>query len=72
MKNKLILIAGILTLTFYPTVSFAESNNFEVPMSITPENNITIYQYKSINGKMHKRLWSVSYNRWVDSSWTLV
>lgn len=35
-------------------------------------SNQTVYQFKKINGKLYKRLWSVTFNRWEEPYWTPV
>lgn len=40
-------------------------DNVAVPYSET-----TGYKYKYINGVKYKRLWSYTYNRWIDKGWT--
>lgn len=40
-------------------------DNVAVPYSET-----TGYKYKYINGVKYKRLWSYTYNRWIDKDWT--
>lgn len=37
---------------------------------IQPRVNITGYKYMTLNGIRYKRLWSYTYNRWEDPTWT--
>ena len=38
---------------------------------IQPYSNKTGYKYRIIDGKLYKRLWSYTYNRWEEPRWTL-
>jgi len=40
-------------------------------LEIELRRNITGYIYKIYNGRQWKRLWSYTYNKWVDSYWSL-
>lgn len=78
MKQKFIitLSALFLTITLSPITvsanSYVLSNQTTKELSeIQPQGNITGYIYKIYNGKQWKRLWSYTYNRWVDPEWTL-
>lgn len=52
----------------YPTGQVQAAKSSE----ITPQAEETGYKYKIMNGKQYKRLWSYTYARWIDKSWTLV
>jgi len=41
----------------------------ETPPQITPFAEQTGYRYMYINGYKHKRLWSYTYDRWIDEYW---
>lgn len=66
-----------LLLMVSPQVIFAsnEVNVYETAFqndeAISPRGNITGYIYKIYNGRQWKRLWSYTYNKWVDPEWTL-
>lgn len=77
MKKKLFLTALFLNLSVVPSIippycTFAtKALASEVP-GIQPYTEETGYKYKVINGKLHKRLWSFKYNKWLEPKWTLV
>lgn len=52
------------------TILFSEGTNTSNEV-IIPRGNITGYKYKILNGKQWKRLWSYTYNKWMDAKWTL-
>lgn len=37
---------------------------------IQPYSNQTGYKYKTVNGRLYKRLWSYTYNRWEEPNWS--
>lgn len=39
--------------------------------NVMPYAEVTGYKYKMVNGIIYKRLWSYTYNEWVDSVWHL-
>lgn len=65
----LLLIASPVKYISNYTVS-AKTASATVP-GIQPYSNKTKYIYKMENGKMWKRLWSYTYNRWEKPYWTL-
>lgn len=76
-KNVISLMLLLLVLTTSPLSVFASSESASEPKimttsgTITPYGNITGYKYKILNGRQWKRLWSYTYNKWVDRAWTL-
>jgi len=76
MKKKLFLTALFLTLQIittsipcsHATVKAAATEN----PGIQPYNKKTGYKYKKINGRLYKRLWSFSQNKWLEPEWTPV
>lgn len=77
-KNVISLILLLLVLTTSPHSVFASSESASEPKiittigtTITPYGNITGYKYKILNGRQWKRLWSYTYNKWMDPAWTL-
>lgn len=76
MKKRLLITALLLSLAITPfnqsTINAATTEQTVVPQTIQPRGNQTGYKYKSMNGKLYKRLWSYTYNRWEDPEWTLV
>lgn len=77
MKKKLFLIALFLNLSAVPSI-ISPYDTFttkvlaaEVP-DIQPYYNISGYRYKTINGKLYKRLWSYTDNKWLEPKWTAV
>lgn len=58
----------------------AEANDAEKGVSVQsvsdesglmPLAEETGYKYKVVNGVRYKRLWSYTYNRWIDPAWTI-
>lgn len=74
MKRFFILLLCTLTISIPIT---AEAHTIEQPVAsaadadIRPCANITGYKYKVENGKIYKRLWSYTYNRWEEPYWHL-
>lgn len=55
------------------TVALADETP-EIPVSttesgITPYSEVTGYKYTTFNGVKYKRLWSYTYNHWIDPYW---
>lgn len=75
MKKKLLftlMVAFMSISTLMPAYASALTVDVAPAMSslvITPRIEVTRYYYKTINGKEHKRLWSVTYNHWIDDMW---
>lgn len=77
MKKRILILALLLSLTLAPiNVSASSAVASDGPTAtfpgIQPYGNQTGYKYKILNGKLWKRLWSYTYNRWEDPAWTLV
>ncbi len=79
MKKFLILSFAVLCVSssVFAVSAFAETkqNNpvFESQNNndgIMPYSEDTGYKYKYINGVKYKRLWSYTYERWIDPKWT--
>lgn len=77
MKKKIILTSLFLTLSITSvniipvSPTDIKATAAEVP-SIQPYSENAKYKYKIINGKMHRRLWSYSQNKWLEPNWTPV
>lgn len=77
MKKKLFLTALFLNLSVVPSIispydAFTtKALASEVP-GIQPYAEETGYKYKIIDGKLHKRLWSFKYNKWLEPKCTPV
>lgn len=74
VKKRFLLMLCIFTIAFPAAVS-AQSLSPEVlaedtSPGIQPRVNETGYKYKIIAGKRYKRLWSYTYNRWEEPTWT--
>ena len=79
MKKHISKIAAslILALSFssLPAVALANSNDAAQPLASSfiakdqPDAEETGYFYCYLNGKKYKRLWSYTYNRWIDPYW---
>jgi len=81
MKKFLILSFTVICISanLFAVNTFAETEQ-NIPVfktqnnndsSIMPYSEKTGYKYKTINGLRYKRLWSYTYNRWIDPQWTL-
>lgn len=78
MKRKLKLLVAIASLVLVITVlPFNVYANEITPqtetkeLAIQPRGNITGYIFKIYNGRQWKRLWSYTYNKWIDKDWSL-
>ena len=73
MEIKLLIPILFLLLISAPINTFANTKITYSKTStnhyIQPLSNITGYKYKTENGKVWKRLWSYTYNRWEDPKW---
>lgn len=67
IRNLLIISLAVISLSGFLTVfSFAaepETNNAET--EIVTRAEITEWHYKVVNGVWYKRLWSITYQRWL-------
>lgn len=77
MKKMPFLSLLLLSLMLTPTAVMADNfistaSSMKDTSQIQPYGNITGYKYKTYEGKLWKRLWSYTYNRWEDPNWTLV
>lgn len=77
MRKKLIIgLLSTLVLLSIPPVSVQAAPSIPLttasPQEIQPRGNQTGYKYKTINGKLYKRLWSYTYLRWEEPYWTPV
>lgn len=75
MKKRLLIPIFYLLLTTIHTNTFIDGKITNVTIRnhyIQPYNNTTGYKYKTMDGKIWKRLWSYTYNRWEDPEWTLL
>lgn len=77
MSKKIITaILSTLVLLSIPPVSVQAAPSIlpatSSPHKIQPRENQTDYKYKTINGKLYKRLWSYTYLRWEEPYWTPV
>lgn len=80
-KKAITLILTALAISCYATSTFASTPADDSAMESSTfassdgekENDrseVTEYKYKRINGVLYKRLWSVTYNHWIDPTWT--
>lgn len=74
--NKIpILFFILLLLLNLSMVTIVSANEIsELPEStneseISPRSEVTGYMYKTVNGVRYKRLWSYTYNHWIDPYW---
>lgn len=76
MKKRILITTFLLLLTITPITTSVKSAVMKDPTAtfsdMQPYANQTGYKYKIIDGKLYKRLWSYTYNRWEESKWTLV
>ncbi len=64
MKKILFAISiSFLSLFTTPTILYAQQNN-----TIQPIADIKIWKYKAIKGRLHKRLWNKTQNKW-ETEW---
>lgn len=66
-KVLCIVLSIVPAIFFNPTIT--KTATATVP-DIQPYTNQTGYKYRLIDGKLYKRLWSYTYNRWEEPSWT--
>lgn len=77
MKNLQRLIFSLLFVIILSTVSFpccAEPSNtpaFKTESQITPRSDETVWIFKNINGRLYRRLYNATQNRWI-GDWELV
>ncbi|MCI8630403.1 MAG: hypothetical protein HFE57_13105 [Firmicutes bacterium] len=78
-------IKKFLTISFITTCIFSNmfisnvfaKSEFNVATSsvqnemINPRAEKTGYKYKYVNGVKYKRLWSYTYEKWIDKEWTI-
>lgn len=60
------LLAASLLFAACPVNSFAAA----APSEDSIQSEETGYKYITIDGVRYKRLWSYTYNRWIDPEWT--
>ena len=77
MKKKLLLTALFLNLSVVPSIispydAFTTKALASEIQSVQPYSNKIGYIYKHVNGKTYKRLWSYTYNKWLEPKWTPV
>lgn len=76
-KNlSLIFMITCIFISIFNVNTFAGTDKKNVCFSkveneILPRGEVTGYKYKYFNGVKYKRLWSYTYNRWIDAEWTL-
>ncbi len=72
---KIILAVTVLANIFVINVYAEYNDNYYTASNsnivIETRGEITGYKYKYFNGVKYKRLWSYTYNRWIDPEWTL-
>ena len=83
MKFKRLAACGIaMTVVFMAAFSgaaYAEEISADTEAAVIAADNsagqlrdeVTGYRYKYENGHWYKRLWSYTYNRWIDPEWIL-
>lgn len=72
MKKKyltFLLIAALLQGNVLAYANTEVLSTTDENIVISPRMEQTEYKYRIHNEKRQKRLWSVTYNRWIDSSW---
>ena len=74
MKRKVAVVVSLLTLIISANLYLMNGNAAKTVAAVSeiqPYANQTGYKYKEINGRLYKRLWSYTYNRWEEPNWTL-
>lgn len=75
MKRTVTVIVSVFTLAISANLYLTNANAVKTISAtvseIQPYANQTGYKYKVINGRLYKRLWSYTYNRWEEPYWTL-
>lgn len=82
MKNyKKIIVFNLIIMCIFTNIftvnALAETEeqtlsiNFDVGKISPKIKEVTGYKYKYFDGVKYKRLWSYTYNRWIDPEWTL-
>lgn len=68
----LLFIFSINTVNIYAQETDSANQNISTTNDegISPYSEVTGYIYKDINGVRYKRLWSYTYNHWIDPYWT--
>lgn len=74
LSRVFLVTFSALTLSM-STAAFAQNLDEPAVVSadeatISPRAEDVGYKYTTINGKKYKRLWSYTYNRWIDDAWT--
>ena len=72
--NKLFMVFAASTIIAANLTSIVlASNDSTDPKSISEDSitrsEVTEYKYTYIDGVLYKRLWSVTYNHWIDPYW---
>lgn len=78
MKKKLILVIAIsmfLLMTENVYAKDLDIKGFVIESEVTFESSIlraevTGYRYRVYNGVLERRLWSYTYEKWLEPSWT--
>ena len=65
----ILMVCSLIPVFSVSTFAYENTTSSEYN-SVEPKTELTGYKYKDINGVLHKRLWSYTYNRWIDSHWT--
>ncbi len=75
MKRKVAVVVSLLTLSISANIYLTNGNAVKTVSAAVSESqpyaNRTGYKYKISNGRVYKRLWSYTYNRWEEPNWTL-
>ncbi len=78
IKSTIAITISLLVISCNFTSAFAsDTDNLSANTDITTTNDgkepdrseVTEYKYRRINGVLYKRLWSVTYNHWIDPYW---
>lgn len=73
---KVSTICLLLTMTPLNVCAAKSGESVEAPVAVqsevAPQAHVKGYKYKMLNNRMWKRLWSYTYNKWLDPEWTLV
>lgn len=63
------LISGTFSVFAYDSTDVTETESTEDSISISTFAEITEWRYRKYNGVWQKRLWSVTYGKWL-TAWT--
>lgn len=77
MKKGFLVVLAFITIIHSKTYVYAgniltttESSQVINHSQIMPRAEVKEYKYRIHNGKLQRRLWSVTYGHWIDDNWT--